>query len=73
MEAGDGREGSGQRRGRKRKRNKGNAEEEKAHVLTHAVVVPSPRLSWRKFNTLKELVEKYRELVVHFVEFASAA
>ncbi|ABL87317.1 transposase, IS605 OrfB family [Pyrobaculum islandicum DSM 4184] len=39
------------------------------YVVTHTVAVPSPRLSWRKFNTLKELVEKYRELVVHLVDY----
>ncbi|WP_245218349.1 hypothetical protein [Pyrobaculum islandicum] len=69
MEAGDSIEGS--RKKRSRRRNKNSAErkdEKKAHIITHAVAVPSPRLSWRKIN-IKELEERYRELVVHLVEY----
>ncbi|ABL88240.1 transposase, IS605 OrfB family [Pyrobaculum islandicum DSM 4184] len=41
---------------------KKDAEKKRDHVLTRAVVIPSARLSWRKFNALKELEKKYREL-----------
>ncbi|WP_245521952.1 transposase [Pyrobaculum neutrophilum] len=71
METGDSIEGSGRKkRSRRRKKNK-NAENKdvKKDVLTHAVVVPSARLSWRKINLLKELEEKYKELVIQFVEY----
>ncbi|ADV65434.1 RNA-guided endonuclease InsQ/TnpB family protein [Desulfurococcus mucosus] len=38
-------------------------------LLTRTVIVPSSRLGWRKFNALRELGEKYREFVVHLVEY----
>lgn len=41
---------------------KKDAEKKRDHVLTRAVVIPSARLSWRKFNALKELEKKYRKL-----------